>query len=126
MNECFFKLALIFCLYAVVGSAVAIEASSFLNGTSSALDQKVSSCSVSNVGDESGCKVGFKSGVHAGGTSLSSSFINSSLNASFDSVQGNLKSNIYQIAPLCVQVCVIYTDGTTGRCYYRCALGYSG
>lgn len=35
------------------------------------------------------------------------------------------KGNL-QLAPACVEVCIIYTDGRRGRCYYRCAFGYSG
>lgn len=31
-----------------------------------------------------------------------------------------------QIAPACVEICITYADGRAGRCYSRCAYGYSG
>ncbi|HMW47670.1 MAG TPA: hypothetical protein PKD17_00260 [Cellvibrionaceae bacterium] len=126
MNECIIKLVSIFCLYAAVGGAVAVEAAPFLEKVSSSSNHKVFSCSVGNAVAESGCMDGFETAVHTGGSSLNSTFINSSLSASFDSIQGHLKSNNYQIAPYCVEVCVIYTDGRKGRCYWRCAFGYEG
>lgn len=44
-----------------------------------------------------------------------------SKNGDFGLGKGNM-----QLAPACVEVCIIYTDGRRGRCYYRCAFGYSG